>query len=78
MKCVNTDGDLETENPCIFKCDLLTLEQGGSNTAVTIEPPHSWKRGESDRWSKVFFHNKTGKQHVSGPFFYAQHRKPSN
>lgn len=48
MKCVNSDGDLEAENPCIFKSDLLTLEQGGSNTAVTRELPHSWQRGESD------------------------------
>lgn len=40
MKCVNSDGYLEAENPCIVKSDPMTLEQGGSNTAGTRELTH--------------------------------------
>lgn len=59
MKCVNSDGYLEAENPCIVKSDPMTLEQGGSNTAVTRELVYRWRRGESDCCNKVCFHNKT-------------------
>lgn len=40
MKCVNSDGYLEAENPRIVKSDPMTLEQGGSNTAGTRELTH--------------------------------------
>lgn len=40
MKCVNSDRNLEAENPHIVRGDPVTLEQEGSNTAVTREPTH--------------------------------------
>lgn len=40
MKCVNSDRNLEAENPRLVTSDPVTLEQGGSNTAVTRKLTH--------------------------------------
>lgn len=59
MKSVNSDRNLEAENSHIVRSDPMTLEQGGSNTAVTRKLIHCWRQEKGDCCNKVCFYNKT-------------------